>query len=453
MNKILVLGLFWSFSFYASGQKSNYFSRTPLSDSVNSKQDESGAVLSADGKSLYFVRSFYPGNIGGVSGMQDVYVSRKKDDGSWSVSRNMGAPLNDEFHNAVCGISKDGNRFYLNSIKVRQDKTVPGISLSVFEDGFWSVPVSVSQFKFPEKGFFTSFVSFDEEFAIVSFEGTNSKGLEDLYVMKKGTNGKFGDPVSLGDKINSAGFETSPILSLDGKTLYFSSNGFGGSGDGDIFKTTRLDDTWNNWSKPENLGPRINTAGFDGSFSLDADGNAYYVSGEGSAGQGDIFTISMNLPPPSPVLKSEVVKMSSTDSLAALSAQKFEQEKIMASKLAGNAIPQRIDTFGQALFEFNSIVINAGSKESLQAVVRRLKKNKSYRVQVEGHTDDVGSELYNQRLSYRRALSVKRFLVKHGIAGSKIRTQGFGELNPISDNDSEAGRSSNRRVEIKYFIK
>ena len=171
MNKQFLLVLFLVINSLAFAQKPNFASRTVLSDSVNSKQDESGAILSADGKSLYFVRSFYSGNIGGATGNQDIYVSRKKLDGSWSSASNLGVPINDEFHNAICGISKDSNRIYLNAIKVRQDKTVPGISMCSLEDGFWTSPVLVSNYKFPEKGFFQAFVSFDEEVAIVSFEG------------------------------------------------------------------------------------------------------------------------------------------------------------------------------------------------------------------------------------------------------------------------------------------
>lgn len=85
-------------------------------------------------------------------------------------------------------------------------------------------------------------------------------------------------------------------------------------------------------------------------------------------------------------------------------------------------------------------------------VAERLRKNSSYRIQIEGHTDEKGPEVYNQKLSERRANSVKKYLVKNGVKGSKIKTQGFGELNPIADNSTEEGRSKNRRVEVKYFL-
>lgn len=419
-------------TFISNAQKAVYEHRTVLSDSVNSSSDESGLLLSPDGKTLYFVRSFYSGNVGGASGSQDIYFSTKRSEGVWSAATNIGPPLNDEFHNAVCGISRDGKKLYLNAIKLYQDRTNPGISVSALTDEGWGFPTPLTAYKFPEKGFFQGYVSPDEDYIIVSFEGPTTKGLEDLYVLKKGSDGLFGEPISLGDKINSTGFETNPIMSMDGKTLYFSSNGFGGSGDGDLFKSTRLDDSWTNWSSPENLGSKINTSGFDGSFAVDEKGIAYYVSGEGANGSGNIYTIDLNPPPPPPPAPVEPPP---------------------PPPVVATPKPESVDTFGHALFAFNSVVINPESKESLMMVAKKLKKNKAYRIQVEGHTDNVGTEVYNQKLSERRTLSVKKFLAKSGISVSKIKTQGFGELNPATENETDEGRAKNRRVEVKYFIK
>ncbi len=435
MKKFALTG-FLAFSFLnINAQEAVFEKRTALSDSVNSRDDESAAILSADGKTLYFVRSFHAGNIGGPTGNQDIWYATRKSKSSWNAAKNIGAPVNDIFHNAACGISQDGKRLYLNAVKIRSDKTLPGISVSENKDGKWSAPKAISNYNFPEKGFFQVFVSFDESVAIVSFEGPGSMGLEDLYLMKKDESGNFSNPVSLGEKINSSGFETSPVLSPDGKTLYFSSNGRGGAGDGDIFRSSRLDDSWMNWSSPVNMGPKINTSGFDGSFSMDADSIAYFISGEGT-GTGDIFAINLVPPPPPPPVV--VVKDTVPPPPPPVVVVKEE--------------PARIDTFSQALFEFNSVVIREDSKEGLNTVANRLSKNKIYRVQVEGHTDNVGSEKYNQNLSEKRAQSVKKYLMAQGISAKSIKVQGFGELNPIADNETEGGRSQNRRVEIKYFI-
>lgn len=467
-------------------QKARYNERTILSDSLSSPDDETALLISADGKRMYFVRSFHSDNTGGNTGMQDIYFTEKNADGTWKKAQNIGAPVNDEFHNAVCGVTRDGTRLFLNASKVRQDKTVPGISVSNFENGEWSMPESINAFPFPEKGFFQAFVAYDENTAIVSYQGADSKGLEDLYFMKKDETGFFNHPVSLGDVINTAGFETAPILSPDGKTLYFTSNGHPGKGDGDIFKSSRLDDSWTNWSKPENLGSLVNTSGYDGSYCLDGTGNAYFISGENNGAPGDIYVVGLT-PPPPPVAKEEISSSGSglagTGNAGSNGAQEngaggnSDQNnqtgsgKGKSDVIAGNSgrgadsgkgknpvtgkedQPSRTDTLDQALFEFNSFVINTSSKESLQNVVKRLLRNPKYRVQVEGHTDSKGSENYNQRLSEQRARSVKKFLVRQGISANRIKTQGFGELNPVADNETEEGRAQNRRVEVKYFLR
>lgn len=483
MKKTLFLFAATLFATTGFAQKARYNQRTILSDSLSSNDDETALVISADGKRMYFVRSFHADNTGGTAGMQDIYYTEKNADGTWTKAYNLGAPINDEFHNAVCGVTRDGTRLFLNAAKIRQDKTVPGIAISNYDNGEWSMPVSINAYPFPEKGFFQAFVAYDENTAIVSFQGPDSRGLEDLYFMKKDETGFFNNPVSLGNTINTTGFETAPILSADGKTLYFTSNGHPGKGDGDIFKSMRLDESWTNWSAPENLGPVVNTNGYDGSYCLDGAGNAYFISGESNDAPGDIYVVGL-IPPPAVDPKADSIAKaaaalaaSGTNSTANGNLANYGNggtDQDGTGKTTGTnagatgsgtsrngkngqgqagAQPSRTDTLDQALFEFNSFVINTSSKESLQNVVKRLLRNPKYRVQVEGHTDSKGSEGYNQRLSEQRARSVRKFLIRQGIAGARIKTQGFGELNPIADNETEEGRAMNRRVEVKYYLR
>ena len=106
MNKYLAIsGILFLAILKAEAQLASFDRRTPISDSVNSRDDESAAVLSADGKTLYFVRFFHAGNIGGAAGNQDIWVSDRLPGNGWTSARNLGAPVNDLFHNAACGIS------------------------------------------------------------------------------------------------------------------------------------------------------------------------------------------------------------------------------------------------------------------------------------------------------------------------------------------------------------
>jgi outer membrane protein OmpA-like peptidoglycan-associated protein len=99
-------------------------------------------------------------------------------------------------------------------------------------------------------------------------------------------------------------------------------------------------------------------------------------------------------------------------------------------------------------FEFDKSSLTAGAKDTLQRVVTTLKNFPDAKIEIQGHTDWIGSEAYNQALSERRANSVRDYLVSQGIAWSRITTIGYGETRPIATNETAAGRAENRRVVI-----
>jgi OmpA-OmpF porin, OOP family len=101
-----------------------------------------------------------------------------------------------------------------------------------------------------------------------------------------------------------------------------------------------------------------------------------------------------------------------------------------------------------AVFAFDKSSLTAWAKDTLQGAVATLKAHPDAQVEVQGHTDWVGSDKYNQALSERRANSVKAYLVTQGIAASRITTKGFGKSQPIADNATAKGRAENRRVVI-----
>jgi len=103
------------------------------------------------------------------------------------------------------------------------------------------------------------------------------------------------------------------------------------------------------------------------------------------------------------------------------------------------------------LFGFDSSTLTATSKQNINELAETLKKYEDTEILIEGHTDSKGSEEYNQSLSERRAGSVGDLLVSTGVAGNRITQVGYGEMQPIADNETDYGRSQNRRVEVAIF--
>lgn len=110
---------------------------------------------------------------------------------------------------------------------------------------------------------------------------------------------------------------------------------------------------------------------------------------------------------------------------------------------------ERTIVLDNVLFDFDKTAIKPDAAKILDRLVAFLKENPDKRVGLEGHTDSVGTDQYNQALSERRAASVKDYVVKKGIDGSRVSAQGFGKAKPIADNNTEQGRANNRRVEVK----
>jgi OmpA-OmpF porin, OOP family len=108
----------------------------------------------------------------------------------------------------------------------------------------------------------------------------------------------------------------------------------------------------------------------------------------------------------------------------------------------------KIATVGEAYFDFDKANLKPNAEEVLREALRLMRENPSLRVVVVGHTDSIGTEAYNMKLSERRAEAVKNYLVRQGIDASRIDTRGEGKLHPIADNKTAEGRAKNRRAEV-----
>lgn len=482
-----------------------------LSEKINSPYPEMKPLVSPDGDVLYFSRRNHPGNIGGEDDKEDIWFARKDpSNGEWMEAENLGEPLNNEGPNFISSLTPDGKNMIVvlgNEYHGRnKDKMKSGISRSRLTSEGWSEPENIdikNLNNFSEHAHF--YMANNQRVMLMSVERPDTKGKMDLYVSFREDDGSWTEPKNLGDDVNTINMETSPFLAADDKTMYFTSDGFSGFGGSDVYVTRRLDDTWTNWSEPQNLGPDINGPEDDEFFTMPPSGDYIYYSRGGVEDDEDIYRISLpDFFRPEPVV-TVYGKVFNAKTNKPIEAQIFyetlpEGEDIgftvsdprtgeyeitlpggalygyLAESDGYIAINQNIDlknlenyrevkqnlylvpietgqvvTLNNIFFDFDKATLRPESYPELDRVVEALKKNPDMNIQISGHTDAIGTKAYNQDLSMRRAKSVQEYLTNKGIDKDRLKLKGYGESKPIASNEKSNGRQLNRRVEFKIL--
>jgi len=272
-----------------------------VNPAVNSTFEERKPTVAPHGKRLYFSRSNHPRNSGGVEDLEDIwYTEYDSVSALWSEPILLPGKLNNAGPNFIGGISVTGDTIFLGNQYKKNGKMRNGLSYAVNVKGTFSDPIP-----FPVKNDYNisqhenAFVSLKAGVIISAVQRVDTQGDRDLYVSF--WNGKTGtEPVNMGMAINSELEESSPYLAADTKTLYFASKGHHGYGGYDIFVTRRLDETWTNWTTPENLGPAVNGAMDDEYFTISVCKKFAFFSKQISEHNVDIFRIPVaelfNLP-------------------------------------------------------------------------------------------------------------------------------------------------------------
>lgn len=487
-----------------------------LDKNVNSESNEYNPILSPDGKTLYFSRSNHTGNIGGEKDKEDIWYSELGSDGKWQLAQNMGPQFNNKypnFVNSVNAVTPDGKSVIMllgNKYIDGGKKMQAGVSMSSNVGGNWSKPVPLNiknDYNFHEKANY--FLTNNRKTLIMSVQREDSKGDRDLYVSFMQDDSVWTEPLSLGGVINTAGEESAPFLAIDDKTLYFSSNGFSGYGGTDIYVSKRLDDTWTNWSEPENLGPDINSPMEDLFFNIPVNSEYAYYSREVSENNTDIFRIKL------PIMRSPEVWVTVKGKLIDAKTGKPLGAKIIYERLpdgtdvgiaqsdpntgeyeiklpAGHLYgiraeskdhiseSQNLDlrnatgdtivtnqnfslapievkpieadvtvTLNNIFFDFDKVTLKPESFPELDRVVDLLGKRATLTIEIAGHADATGPETYNMDLSKRRALAVQKYILGKGVDKDRVTIAYFGETKPVDTNETVEGRRKNRRVEFK----
>lgn len=479
--------------------------------SINTPYDEQSPALAPDGNTLYVTIANHELNVGGKSDPGDIWVSTKTETG-WSAPVHGGSTLNSRWYNAVAGFSVDGKQIFLVNHYTENGEApqTQGFAVAYKTSSGWTAPQNIYIPYFLNRSPLISGTIRDDVF-IFSAESYSSFGAEDLYIsFKNGSN--WTEPRNLGRVLNTSFQELSPWLSADKRTLYFASNNPKGFGSFDIYFSTRLDDNWTAWSKPENLGSTVNSEGRELFFRKLENGVSIFTSTRNSDGYGDIrsyqapadssnaqtptadsvivttstaTTVSvygrvLNAKSNEPVssakiifkseIKLEVMSMEAGNYAIALPPQKIYVIEIHAPgfintlerlelntlelptvELNFKLIPIEVGALvnlKSVLFEVGSTTLLSESYDELNVVVDFLKSNPRVEIELEGHTDFRGDAKKNMKLSQLRVEQVKNYLISKGISGKRIKGKGFGGQRPIANSDTEEARKMNRRVEF-----
>jgi outer membrane protein OmpA-like peptidoglycan-associated protein len=400
-----------------------------MTNAVNSDYHDFGAILSGDGKTMYFSRYKHPDNIGGRKDVEDIWYSTwNEETQSWNKAQNIGRPINNKYPNYVNSVSEDGNTLLLGNVYLENGKERPGLSLSHKTEQGWSFPEPITiEGRKQQPTVMAAHLSNDGHILILSYKKRkDTNGEQDLYVSFKVHNNTYSEPMNLGSVINSDDTETSPFLSPDTKKLYFTTPGRKGYGQCDIYVSQRLDDTWKNWSEPQNIGKAINNDENQSFLSLTADGKAYYTS---DADEGDLNIYEVVLPQytPEPTLVKEVI------------AREDENESQFSNET----------NLSMAFFEADADALKVETKQELYRIANIMTESPNVELEIVGHSDNKGSEDHNYDLAQKRIEAIKDYLINtHHIASNRFIEKNYGETNPLADNETEDGRAMNRRCDM-----
>ncbi len=469
-----------------------FFNPMNLGDSVNTARSEYLPCVTIEDSLIVFTRL--------VDGMREDFIeSRITGNNHYTKWKTIPGSLNEEPKKGAITLSPDGEWMIFAADFSGRGLGSFDLYITYWTNEGWSEPVNLGDKINTEFWETTPSLSPDKRTLYFTSNRPGGIGGSDLYVSYMQPNGKWGPAENMGPVLNSAGDEMAPFIHADNQTLYFTSSGLPGYGGADLFISRKqIDGTW---SKPENLGYPINTIENDGSLAVAADGKTAYYSSNRSDSRGglDLYTFELRedirpyktlyvkgnvydaktkQPVPASVelidnsINKSLMKIQTDGSGAyfitlpigkdyTFSVNRkgylyYTEQYSLSGKAADSTYQKDIALQPVTLnstFVFNNIQFATGSFQllpislvELDRLLLVLQENPTLKIQISGHTDNVGKPDDNLKLSDNRAKSVADYLISKGIAAGRLSWKGFGATQPIADNATEIGRAKNRRT-------
>ena len=473
----------------------NYvFAPKNMGDSINSEKSEYYPSITID-DSMFVITRRGPGF------KEDFYESNILPGKNYSKTKLIDGDINNPTSKGALNISQDGEWLLFAGYNFPGGYGDFDLYISYYTPTGWSEPENMGRNINTDAWESSPSLSPDNRALYFSSNRYGGYGGKDLYVSYRQPNGKWGPAQNMGPQINTAGDELAPFIHADNATLYFTSDGLPGYGGSDIYVCRKGPD--NSWSIPENLGYPINSIENEGSLFVASDGKTAYYAGERADSRGglDIYTFELRpefrpartlyvkgkvfdkktgkgIPSAVELIENATQKVvsnvqtdetghyfitlpvgkdytftvnrkgylyySSTYALSKETADSTYKKDIPLNPFELNAsmVLQNI------LFDIKSTEILPESMPEINKLLKLMKENPTIKVQINGHSDNVGKPADNLKLSEARAKSVVDYLVKNGIEALRLIYKGIGETKPIADNKTEEGRAQNRRTEF-----
>lgn len=471
----------------------NYvFTPVNLGNGINSKDLEYFPSLTIDGKQMIFTRR--------VASDEDFYVSDYVD-GKWSEAKQIGGKINTNLNEGAQNISQDGRLLIFTGCNYPEGEGSCDLYFSVQTNSGWSEPQNLGPVI--NTDFWESSPSLSPDKRDLYFASSRAGGFggRDIWVTHRLPSGKWSRPENLGEAVNTSGDESCPFMHADNETLYFNSNGHPGYGMTDLYFSKKINDS--SWLMAQNLGYPVNTIDDQGSLIVAADGKTAYYASDGADAFGGLDIYSFQLredvrPLKTLWVKGKVFDKKTQEGLPSAVELTDIKDGNLISKIQtdeeGNYlvtlpvgkdyafnvnrrgylfysdnfsllkknsdsvflvnIPLQPIEAGAAIvlknifFETGKFELQKESKSELDKLVSLLNENPNLKIQIDGHTDNVGSEKDNLLLSANRAKAVVGYLLSKQVKAGRLTHKGFGSSKPVADNSTENGKALNRRTEL-----
>jgi len=456
--------------------------RVELMPIVNSRfSDYSPAFGNGEYSELYFTSS----REGGLSDktdartgepFSDVWFSKINKKGAWSRPLVMTEPINTEGNEGSVFVNKRGTAMYLTQCKVEKKKALGcGIYVSKRKGKLWGAPELIQIKVDSNTTVGHPALSEDETIIIFSSDLSGGYGGKDLWISIKEKRNRWSDPINLGPLVNTPGDEMFPFLASDG-TIYFASDGHVGMGGFDIYKTSQ--DENGAYILPVNLKAPVNSSGDDFSFIVEEGGERGYFTSNRSGGKGGDDIYQFELPPLELFVKGIVMDSKTGAIMTAVKVQlignngianevetdntgkyKFKLEPLTSYEIVVNIegyltkvarettegievsktfiVDLNIDPVKKEIilplikYDFNKYDLRPESIIDLDKLAEALLDNPNVVIELKSHTDYVGSNVQNNKLSQQRANVCAAYLVSKGIDPGQLIAKGMGEGEPF----------------------